>query len=104
MKLMKKLILVILITSPFLVLCQTEKEISKKISAEFEKNYNSDEYQEIFKMFSDEIKPIYQLNKLRTFSKDLIIKLVKLQVGSLSNTKTELMLPTKQLLNEQYLH
>ena len=71
MKLMKKLILVILITSPFLVLCQTEKEISKKISAEFEKNYNSDEYQEIFKMFSDEMKTYLPIEQTTDFLKGL---------------------------------
>jgi len=50
----KKLILFILIISTPLVFCQAEKETSKIISAEFEKHYNSDEYQEIFEMFSDE--------------------------------------------------
>jgi len=68
---MKKLILFILITSPFLVFCQTEKEISKKISAEFEKNYNSDEYQEIFKMFSDEMKAYLPIEQTTDFLKGL---------------------------------
>ena len=68
---MKKLILFILITSPFLVFCQTEKEISKKISAEFEKNYNSDEYQEIFKMFSDEMKTYLPIEQTTDFLKGL---------------------------------
>ena len=60
---MKKLILFIIIISPFLVFCQTEKETSKKILAEFEKNYNSDEYQEIFEMFSDEMKTVMYIPK-----------------------------------------
>ena len=68
---MKKFILFIIITSPFLVLCQTEKEISKKISAEFEKNYNSDEYQEIFKMFSDEMKTYLPIEQTTDFLKGL---------------------------------
>ena len=68
---MKKFILFIIITSPFLVLCQTEKEISKKISAEFEKNYNSDEYQEIFKMFSDEMKAYLPIEQTTDFLKGL---------------------------------
>ncbi len=68
---MKKLILFILITSPFLVFCQTENEISKKISAEFKKNYNSDEYQEIFKMFSDEMKAYLPIEQTTDFLKGL---------------------------------
>ena len=68
---MKKFILFIIITSPFLVLCQTEKEISKKISAEFEKNYNSDEYQEIFEMFSDEMKSALPIEQTTDFLKGL---------------------------------
>ena len=68
---MKKLILFILIISPFLVFCQTEKETSKKISAEFEKHYNSDEYQEIFEMFSDEMKTSLPIEQTRDFFKGL---------------------------------
>lgn len=52
---------------------QTEKETDKKVSAEFEKYYNSNEYQKIFDLFSPEMKsalPIEQttdfLNGLKT--------------------------------------
>ena len=68
---MKKLILFILIISPFLVFCQTEKETSKIILAEFEKNYNSDEYQEIFEMFSDEMKTALPIEQTMDFFKGL---------------------------------
>ena len=61
----------ILIISPFLVFCQTEKETSKKISAEFEKNYNSNEYQEIFEMFSDEMKTALPIEETTDFFKGL---------------------------------
>ena len=70
-KYMKKLILFIFIISPFLVFCQTEKETSKKILAEFEKNYNSDEYQEIFEMFSDEMKTALPIEQTMDFFKGL---------------------------------
>ena len=68
---MKKLILFILIISPFLVFCQTEKETSKIILAEFEKNYNSDKYQEIFEMFSDEMKVYLPIEQTTDFLKGL---------------------------------
>jgi len=68
---MRKFILFILIISPFLVFCQTEKETSKKISAEFEKHYNSDEYQEIFEIFSDEMKISLPIEQTMDFFKGL---------------------------------
>ena len=64
---MKKLILFILIISPFFGFFQNEKETSKKISAEFEKNYNSSEYQEIFEMFSDEMKTALPIEQTTNF-------------------------------------
>ena len=68
---MKKLILFIFIISSFLVFCQTEKETSKIILAEFEKNYNSEEYQEIFEMFSDEMKVYLPIEQTTDFLKGL---------------------------------
>jgi len=67
MKLMKKLILFILIISPLFGFFQNEKETSKKISAEFEKKYNSSEYQEIFEMFSDEMKTALPIEQTTDF-------------------------------------
>ncbi len=64
---MKKLILFILIISPLFGLFQNEKETSKKISAEFEKNYNSSEYQEIFEMFSDDMKTALPIEQTTDF-------------------------------------
>ena len=77
---MKKLILFILIISPFLVFCQTEKETSKQILAEFEKNYNSDKYQEIFEMFSDEYKTALPIEQTVDFLKGL-----KNQAGNITS-------------------
>ena len=77
---MKKLILFILIISPFLVFCQTEKETSKIILAEFEKNYNSDKYQEIFEMFSDEYKTALPIEQTVDFFKGL-----KNQAGNITS-------------------
>ena len=77
---MKKLTLFILIISPFLVFCQTEKETSKQILAEFEKNYNSDKYQEIFEMFSDEYKTALPIEQTVDFFKGL-----KNQAGNITN-------------------
>ena len=68
---MKKLILFILIISPLFGFFQNEKETSKKISAEFEKNYNSSEYQEIFEMFSDEMKTALPIEQTTDFFKGL---------------------------------
>lgn len=53
---MKKLTLILLIVIPILSFGQTEKEIAKNVSAEFEKHYNSDQYQKIFDLFSPEMK------------------------------------------------
>ena len=64
---MRKLIPFIFIISPFLVFSQTEKETSKKISAEFEKHYNNDEYQEIFEMFSDDMKTALPIEQTMDF-------------------------------------
>jgi len=64
---MKKLILFILIISPFFGFFQNEKETSKKISAEFEKNYNLSEYQGIFEMFSDDMKTALPIEQTTDF-------------------------------------
>jgi|TARA_B100001079_G_C16363083_1_gene493811 murein DD-endopeptidase MepM/ murein hydrolase activator NlpD len=53
---MKKLTLIILILIPIFSFGQTEKETSKKVSTEFEKYYNANEYRKIFDLFSPEMK------------------------------------------------
>ena len=65
---MKKILLIVSLLFLSIVFCQTEKETSKNISAEFEKNYNSEEYQEIFEMFSDEMKVYLPIEQNYGFS------------------------------------
>lgn len=50
---------------------QTEKETDKKISAEFEKYYNSNEYQKIFDLFSPEMKSALPIEQTTDFLKGL---------------------------------
>ena len=58
---------------------QTEKEIAKKISAEFEKHYNSDEYQNIFDLFSPEMKSALPIEQTTDFLKGLKSQAGKIQ-------------------------
>src|SRR5690606_2494405 len=67
---MKKLI-IILILFPFISFAQTEKETSKKVSAEFQEFYNSDEYQNIFELFSAEMKSALPIEQTTNFIKGL---------------------------------
>ena len=50
---------------------QTEKETAKKVSAEFEKYYNSNEYQKIFDLFSPEMKSALPIEQTTDFLKGL---------------------------------
>jgi murein DD-endopeptidase MepM/ murein hydrolase activator NlpD len=68
---MKNLSLVILIFIPFLSSGQTEKETSQKISSEFEEFYNSDKYQNIFDLFSAEMKAALPIEQTVDFLKGL---------------------------------
>ncbi len=64
---MKKLILVLLSLIPIMSFGQTEKEIYKKVSSEFEKYYNLNEYQKIFDLFSSEMKNALPIEKTIDF-------------------------------------
>ncbi len=68
---MKKLNLILLVLIPILSFGQTEKETNKKISAEFEKHFNSDEYQKIFDLFSPEMKSALPIEQTTDFLKGL---------------------------------
>lgn len=68
---MKKLNLILLILIPLLSFGQTEKETAKKVSSEFEKYYNSDEYQKIFDLFSPEMKSALPIEQTTDFLKGL---------------------------------
>lgn len=75
---MKKLILILLILIPFLNFGQAEKEVSKKISTMFEELYNSNKYQGIFALFSEEMKTALPIEQTIDFLKGL-----KNQVGNI---------------------
>ena len=68
---MKKLSIIILILVPFFSFGQTEKETSKKVSAEFQEFYNLDKYQNIFELFSAEMKSALPIEKTTDFLKGL---------------------------------
>lgn len=68
---MKKLNLILLILIPIFSFGQTEKETSKKVSADFEEYYNSSEYQKIFDLFSPEMKVYLPIEETTDFLKGL---------------------------------
>lgn len=68
---MKKISIIILILVPFFSFGQNEKEISKKVSAEFEEFYNSDKYQNIFELFSAVMKSALPIEQTTDFLKGL---------------------------------
>lgn len=76
---MRKLTLILLIVIPILSFGQTEREIAKKVSAEFEKNYNSDEYRKIFDLFSPEMKSALPIEQTTDFLKGLKNQAGKIQ-------------------------
>jgi len=70
-------IILILLTS--LTFAQTEKSTYKIVAAEFEKNYNADNFEAVFSMFSDDMKTAVPLSKLTEFLTGL-----KSQAGSIT--------------------
>ena len=71
---MKKtvLFLVTILTMNSFVFCQEETSISKKTALEFETNYNSEKYQEIFSMFSENMKEALPKEQAIGFFKQLM--------------------------------
>jgi len=68
---MRKLGFFFLMLFPLLSFAQSEKEIYKKVSAEFEQFYNEDEYQKIVDMYSSEMKAALPIEKTTDFLKGL---------------------------------
>ncbi len=64
---MKKLVFLLLSLIPIISFGQTEKEAYKKVSSEFEKYYNSNEYKKIFDLFSSEMKNALPIEKTTVF-------------------------------------
>lgn len=79
---MKHIVLLFLILTTNLSLGQTEREENKNITNQFIKNYNSDNYNEIFSSFADVMKNALPLNKTKEFLKNL-----KSQVGNIKSQK-----------------
>ncbi|NNK88322.1 MAG: M23 family metallopeptidase [Flavobacteriaceae bacterium] len=77
---MKKSSLILLILIPLISFGQTEKESSKKVSAEFEEYFNSGEYQKIFDLFSPIMKSALPIEKTTNFLEGL-----KKQAGNIEN-------------------
>lgn len=82
---MKKLSFIILILSPFLNFGQIEKETSKKVTAEFEKSYNSGNYNEIFSFFSEEMKTALPIEQTIDFLKGLKSQVGKIEKREFTN-------------------
>lgn len=64
---MKNLNFILFILIPLLSFGQTEKETYKRVSAEFEEYYNSNEYQKVFDLFSTEMKSFLPIEKTTDF-------------------------------------
>ena len=64
---MKNLSLILFILIPILSFGQTEKDADRKVSSEFEKYYNSNEYQKLFDLFSTEMKSFLPIEKTTDF-------------------------------------
>ena len=76
---MKKINLILLLLIPIISFGQTQKETAKKVSAEFEKYYNSNEYQKIFDLFSPEMKSALPIEQTTDFLKGLKSQACKIQ-------------------------
>lgn len=68
---MKNISLLIFIFIPFFTFGQVEKESYKEVSAKFEALYNADKYQNIFNLFSPEMKAALPIEKTINFLKGL---------------------------------
>ena len=76
---MKKINLILLLLIPIISFGQTQKETAKKVSAEFQKYYNSNEYQKIFDLFSPEMKSALPIEQTTDFLKGLKSQAGKIQ-------------------------
>ncbi|MEO8933292.1 MAG: DUF3887 domain-containing protein [Xanthomarina sp.] len=68
---MKTSNMLLLIFIPFLSFSQTEKEVSKKVSSEFQEYYNLDHYEQIFDLFSADMKAALPIEQTKDFLKGL---------------------------------
>ena len=52
------------------IFAQTEKAVYKNVADKLESNYNQDNYDDIFNMFSSEMKTALPLDKTKDFFQD----------------------------------
>lgn len=76
----KTLSIVILLLTTSLIIAQTEKANDKNVSAEFEQKFNSDDFDGIFDLFSNEMKNALPKNETHQFLTGL-----KSQVGQITS-------------------
>lgn len=81
---MHKLISILLVLISFYSFGQAEKETYKKVSADFELQYNLGEYQKIFEMFSPEMKAALPFEQTTAF-----LTGIKSQAGKIENRAFE---------------
>ncbi|GGG97740.1 peptidase M23 [Polaribacter pacificus] len=94
---MKKASIIILFIIPFFTFAQSEKQASKKIASEFKKFYNLEAYQEVFNLFSPEMKAALPLDKTNEFFKGIKsqagkikhLEFIKYINGSFASYKTD---------------
>ncbi|MEY8848533.1 DUF3887 domain-containing protein [Psychroserpens sp. XS_ASV72] len=94
---MKKLILIILLILPIGACSQSEKETYKKVSDEFVEYYNAEDYQNVFNLFSSEMKSALPLEQTTDFLKGLMLQVgkiknrefIKYEKGSYASYKTQ---------------
>lgn len=77
---MKKTIITLIAVLPLFLIGQVEKVNYKETSAKFQELYNSDQYSEIFNLFSKEMKEALPLEKTEAFLSGL-----KTQVGNIQS-------------------
>ncbi|SOE20023.1 Protein of unknown function [Spirosomataceae bacterium TFI 002] len=81
---MKKIIPLYFLLITFYSFGQAEKETYKKVSADFEQQYNLGEYQKIFEMFSPEMKAALPIEQTTAF-----LTGIKSQAGKIENRAFE---------------
>lgn len=79
MNIIKSHFLLLLFLIPLFSFGQSEKEINKKVSAEFEQLYNAEEYQKIFELFSSQMKAALPFEKTTDFVKGLHSQVGKIE-------------------------
>ena len=68
---MRNIFLIFILTNVMSnIFAQTEKAVYKNVADKLESNYNQDNYDDIFNMFSSEMKTALPLDKTKDFFQD----------------------------------